>query len=88
MKEYTRQIREEYDKLFSKLRFTNNSKTERRTPEENLRAIDDMERSLLAHWAELSAHTETEAQREWVRKAINLIHDRCEERRKAVNNDN
>ena len=88
MKEYTRQIREEYDRLFSKLRFMNNSKMEGRTTAENLRAIDDMERSLLSHWAELSAHTETDAQKEWVGRAINLIHDRCEERRKAVSNDN
>ena len=84
MKEYTKQIREEYERLVQKLRFTNNSKMERRTSEENLRAINDMEKSLLSHWAELSVHTETDAQKEYVNKAIKLIGERCEQRRKAV----
>ena len=84
MREYTKELKAEYGNLVEKLRFHNNSKDARRTVQERLQSINDEERSLLAHWAELSAKADTAAQRAYCTEAINLIGRRMDDRRKAA----
>lgn len=73
MKEFTKTLRNEYDKDFKALHSHNNSKISKRTPEQNAQAHNDKVNFLLKKWNELSGNAETTVQKTMCNRMLGII---------------
>lgn len=73
MKEFTKTLRNEYDKDFKALHAHNNSKISRRTPEQNAQAHNDKVNFYLKKWNELLGNVETVTQKNICDKMLGII---------------